>query len=211
MYWLFDCSSVSLTSVQSCSPYLSLDVHKLSTTLRSWFLDMWFEILFIMNKIGGPPWQFFLKAFTSHSDYGNNTSGRGRSFDRITFFWNWQIDFRKNVSRKKIFVHLWRLFFVRLSFEITYFFEETLIRKNVKKWEIFERTAIKRKKMNFKRTLFDQSTSSPPPLDFHPVCIYDFNLVLCHFYFRVLSTVIPLKSYTKTDTHLPMLSVTGIS
>jgi hypothetical protein len=45
MYWLFGCSSVSLTLVQSFSPYLSLDVHKLSTTLRSLFLDMWFEIL----------------------------------------------------------------------------------------------------------------------------------------------------------------------
>jgi hypothetical protein len=51
MYWLFGCSSVSLTSVQSCSPYLSLDVHKQSTTLRSLFLDMWFEIRLTLNNL----------------------------------------------------------------------------------------------------------------------------------------------------------------
>ncbi len=51
MYRLFGCSSVSLTSVQSCRPYLSLDVHKLSTTLRSLFLDMWFEILLTKNNL----------------------------------------------------------------------------------------------------------------------------------------------------------------
>ncbi len=49
MYRLFGCSSVSLTLAQSYIPYLSLNVHKLSTTLRSLFLNMWFEILLTMK------------------------------------------------------------------------------------------------------------------------------------------------------------------
>ncbi len=51
MYRLFGCSSVSLTAVQSYRPYLSLDVHKLSITLRSLSLDMWFEIILTMNNL----------------------------------------------------------------------------------------------------------------------------------------------------------------
>ena len=50
MHWLFGCSSVSLTSVHSCSPYLSLDVHKLFTNLHSLFLDMWFDIILTINN-----------------------------------------------------------------------------------------------------------------------------------------------------------------
>ncbi len=72
-------------------------------------------------------------------------------------FWKKKV-FQKNVIRTKIFVHLYGLFFIRISFEIRVFLKERLFERTVKKirkkeirkkkWISKERYSIKQPRPN---------------------------------------------------------------
>ncbi len=78
-------------------------------------------------------------------------SGRN-NFRKKKVFW-------KNVIRTKIFVHLYGLFFVRISFEIWVFFERTLIRKNGLKKNLKERNS--KEKNEFRKNVIRSNDLVP--------------------------------------------------